>query len=349
MLQTSNYSHYSIRYCQVYLLNSLKMLQNSVSQWRKKLAHPFHFDEVQSGKNPSAKTPCAILVSTKPTANKHLPFSADHAFEPCFLPAKFEKFAESIREFSVRKNDVWILSFPQSGGNFAYNFVQRLKNSTVTSSDAILESDIFTENPPKGIEKTLDFLRINSIEKLDKAPSPRVIQSHLPPNLLPAELWTIQPKMIYITRDAKDVSVATFHALNNANQIYGTIDNYFDNFLANRTWYAPFCAHVNDFSQLKHLTNFLFVNYDDLMTKQFQGIKRICTFLDCSTDDDELEQIADLLVLFSYLLYYCGFSKCFRRVLMGASGFCLKRLRLLYFVGMVFVHIEFCCFGFISF
>lgn len=320
------------------------MLQNSISQWRKKVAHPFHFDEVQSEKTPSAKTPRMVLVSTKSTANDHLPFSTDHQFDACVLPIKFEKCAESIREFSVRKDDVWILSFPKSGGNIVHNFVQRLKNvanSFESSDGAVLECDIFKENPRECIEKTLDLLCKSSIEKLNKTPSPRVIQSHLPPNLLPVELWTIQPKIIYIARNAKDVAVETFHALKSANQFDGTISDYFDVFLANKTCYAPFCAHVNNFWQMRHLTNFLFVNFDDLMAKQFQGIKQICSFLDCSPDDDELERFAeDLLVLFSHLLFYCGFNVfgsffdrrkwfCFNETLLFAShsiGICLNFL-----------------------
>lgn len=293
--------------------DSLEMLLNSISQWRKKATHPFHFDEVASGTNPSATTAQIIFVSTKSTANDHLPFTADHQFEPCILPIKFEQFAKSIREFSVRKDDVWILSFPESGGNVVYNIVQRLSVSkTLISSDgAVLECVIFSENTGEYVGMALNRLCQNSNEKLAKTPSPRVIQSHLPSNLLPIELWTIQPKIIYIARDAKDVAVATFHAFN-ANQFDGTIENYFDAFLANKTWYAPFHAHIHDFWQLRRLPNFLFMKYDDLMAKQFQEIKRICTFLDCSADGDEVEQLADLLVLlFGYLLCFLRFSRFF--------------------------------------
>ena len=39
-------------------------------------------------------------------------------YKGTFLPKKFCKFAESIENFQVRDDDIWLCSFPRSGKNF---------------------------------------------------------------------------------------------------------------------------------------------------------------------------------------------------------------------------------------
>uniref|UniRef100_T1HI69 Sulfotransfer_1 domain-containing protein n=1 Tax=Rhodnius prolixus TaxID=13249 RepID=T1HI69_RHOPR len=49
---------------------------------------------------------------------------------------------------------------------------------------------------------------VECLPALDNMTSPRYIKSHLPPQLLPKQLWTVKPKIIYIYRNPKDVAMS---------------------------------------------------------------------------------------------------------------------------------------------
>lgn len=278
------------------------MLQNSFSQWRKKATNPFIFDEVKEEfrQTPKIKSSTAVLVSTKSTANEYLPFPSNFEFNSCFLPTKFEKYAENIRFFKVRKDDVWILSFPYSGENSIQNIIWQLKNGLNEQRESnfnghFLEKVIF-ETISDDVKKTLDSLFRNALEKLDEVSSPRIIKSHLPPHLLPIELWTIQPRIIYISRDPKDVATLMFQHLQNEDCFTGRIQEFFDLFRKDEVWYAPFHYHLINFRNMKQLDHFLSMKYEDIKENRFDEIKKICKFLNYTKTDDEVKEIANRLV-----------------------------------------------------
>ena len=49
---------------------------------------------------------------------------------------------------------------------------------------------------------------MNTFENLSR---PRTIKTHLPCQLLPDEVWVKKPKMIYCSRDPRDVAISIYH------------------------------------------------------------------------------------------------------------------------------------------
>lgn len=285
-----------------------KMIQNSISQWRKKASNPFIFEQVEASSDKKfleTESGSFLLVNTKPLANEYLPFPKDFTFETCLLPTRFEEFADNIRNFKPKKDDVWILSYPGSGTVWVQNIVWQLKQGIDRTkkpfswTDALyLEGDIFVDSPNEDAKKNLYSKFNNSLERVENEPSPRVIISHLPPNLLPVELWTIRPKIIYIARNPKDVAISMFHTLHDDFEHFsGTLEEYFDLFLDDKIWYAPFFEHITSFWQLRNEDNFLFLSYEEVVADKFKEVKRISEFLDCSNIDDELKLLIDYLPL----------------------------------------------------
>lgn len=108
------------------------------------------------------------------------------------------------------------------------------------------------------------------------------------------QLWTVQPKIIYIARNPKDVAVSYFHMDKCGTKFFrGSIEEYFDIFLENRCLFAPFHDHVLTYWQLRHMDNFLFLNYEEQLADQLGGIKKIAKFLECSYSEDEVKQLTD--------------------------------------------------------
>ncbi|XP_031637530.1 sulfotransferase 1E1-like [Contarinia nasturtii] len=193
------------------------MLQNSFPDLNVKSdINPFIFTEV---KTPIGKTPFRdrvktyLLADTKPWANLYLPHPKGYKFEPCFLRTQFKELAYEFRSFKVRKDDIWILSFPKSGTTWTENIIWQLKNGFNFSKEPLALNTGFLLEPDL-VTADIDAVQKTEFEKLNNAISPRVIKSHLPPHLLPVELWTVRPKIVYIARNPKDVAISLFHMLN---------------------------------------------------------------------------------------------------------------------------------------
>lgn len=251
---------------------------------------------------PNAEIHPKTFVTTKLSANEHLPHPKGYEFEACLLPKRFMMFAEKIRHFHVRKDDVWIISFPKTGTTWLQNIVGQLKHGmdftrepiTVTDVQQFLEWPMFEDNEDPELKKKLESLCGNVLKELDETPSPRVIKSHLPPHLLPVELWTVQPKIIYIARNPKDVAISMYHMLrNDFKDFSGTLEEFFDVFLDDNIWYSPFAANILGFWEIRHLDNILFLTYEELSADRFNGVKRISEFLECKYTDGELKQLTE--------------------------------------------------------
>jgi hypothetical protein len=78
-------------------------------------------------------------------------------------------------------------------------------------------------------------------ERIEGLLSPRCIKSHQPYYLLPKKFHEINPKMIFIRRDPKDVVVSYYHFHVAFKDFIGTLDDFVD-------------AFVNDVGKSKHET-----------------------------------------------------------------------------------------------
>lgn len=132
------------------------------------------------------------------------------------------------------------------------------------------------------------------IDELDALPSPRMIKSHLPAYLLPRQIWTVKPKLIYIIRNPKDAAVSYYHmARNNLIPNNGTMSEFLEYFRNDLVIFGPYHQHFSSYNQLQHLKHLLILTYEDLSTNTFENIKKISEFLECSYSDDQLKQLID--------------------------------------------------------
>lgn len=70
-----------------------------------------------------------VYANIEPNTRTEFPFPTDYEFLPCFLPKKYEKLCNRIKNFKVRPNDIWIVSFPKAGTTWIYNIVHQMRNN----------------------------------------------------------------------------------------------------------------------------------------------------------------------------------------------------------------------------
>ena len=108
---------------------------------------------------------------------------------------------------------------------------------------------------------------------------PRMIKTHLPVQLLPDEVWTKKPKLIYISRDPKDVVVSMFHFFNSFYKCDISLERFIDLFIEDKVINCPFKDHRENYWQIKNYPNILYLTYEDVTQKADAIIEEVASFL----------------------------------------------------------------------
>ncbi|XP_076993147.1 sulfotransferase 1B1 isoform X2 [Tamandua tetradactyla] len=143
------------------------------------------------------------------------------------------------------------------------------------------------------LEMYLPGLRTSGIEQLEKNPSPRIVKTHLPTDLLPKSFWKNNCKIIYMARNAKDVAVSFYHfdLMNNLEPFPGSWEEYLEKFMTGNVTYGSWFNHVKNWWNKKEEHPILFLYYEDMKENPKQEIKKITQFLEKNLNDEILDKI----------------------------------------------------------
>lgn len=244
-------------------------------------------------------------VKIHPTTTHRLALPSDYEFSHCFLPKKYLTFADRVLNFKIYPDDVWTVSFPKAGTTWIMNTVWQLRNNLNFSADMIeasfryIDRAVFYDSTEDN-ENDADFIAATKLvdtklSEYENLAPPRILKSHLPAYLLPKDIWSVKPKLIYVYRDAKDVALSTYHMYQNHVWLKyaGTKEDFLDAFVNDHVIYGPFYDHVRSFKQLSKLDHVLLIKYEDMIADPFAAVKKISEFLNCSYDDDQLQQLTE--------------------------------------------------------
>lgn len=82
--------------------------------------------------------------------------------------------------------------------------------------------------------------------------------------LLPRQLWTVKPRIVYVARNPKDVAVSYLHHYRMIMGYRGTKEAFLDGLLEDRVMFCPQIRHALDFWTLKEEPNVLFLTYESM-------------------------------------------------------------------------------------
>ena len=203
--------------------------------------------------------------------------------------------AEVRSKFKVRpESDIFIVTYPKSGTTWMQSILREMlySNDTPEFSKMKLTNRIpWTDSPD-------EFL----LDELDKWPSPRVFKCH---HYTPEEMDDLffkgsrKPKVIYVMRDPRDVSVSLYHhlrKLDNFSQFIqdATFDEFHKKVFRDKevALYGLWEQHIDNWLSKRDEYDILVVKYEDLIEDAAREIERVAKFLDLELPFTTFQDIA---------------------------------------------------------
>ncbi|XP_013931685.1 PREDICTED: sulfotransferase family cytosolic 1B member 1-like isoform X2 [Thamnophis sirtalis] len=198
---------------------------------------------------------------------------------------------DPIENFQARPDDLIISTYPKAGTTWMQEIV-----------DLVLNKGDLEKAHRAPTYVWIPFLEICSpppmpsgVDKLVNAPSPRVIKTHLPFQLVPKSFWENNCKIIYVARNIKDtiVSYFHFHRMNQAMPKPGNWDQFLENFLIGKIAWGSWFEHVRGWWEAKEHHPILYLFYEDIKEDPTREIQKIAHFLNFELPDPLLKEIAE--------------------------------------------------------
>lgn len=223
------------------------------------------------------------------------PLGPDWDFEGVCMPETHKQYAKLVRSFDIRPDDVFVLGFPKSGTSWLQEMVWLLCNDLnyekARKTSQMFRFPLLELASLVPIDQSISVL----LNQMDKFPSPRFFKSHLPVSMLPEKMWNVKPKIIHITRDAKDAAVSLYHHYKNLHGYLGSKEEFFNLYLEGNVYFGPLVNHINEFKQLQNESNIHFITYSDMKRDLKSVIKSTADFLQKPITTDEIHELYQYL------------------------------------------------------
>lgn len=236
--------------------------------------------------------------------------------EEAWVPLRLRKYQEvwipehtlpgqmaAQQHFKARPDDILLSSYPKSGTTW----LKALAFATMTRTQYPLSQHPLLSHNPHLFVVFLDRLFSDAqAPELEAATrSPRILNSHLPYNLLPDSIKGSEGRIIYICRDPKDVLVSRifFHGtmISKDNMERISLTKAFELFCEGICPFGSIWDHVLEFREesLRRPHKVLFLKYEEMMTEPVANVKRLAEFMGCPFSQEEekggvVEEIIEL-------------------------------------------------------
>ncbi|KAK3541657.1 hypothetical protein QTP86_034662 [Hemibagrus guttatus] len=192
------------------------------------------------------------------------------------------KYFES---FQVQDDDVIAITYPKSGTTWMQEILPLLLNG----GDFTPVLTIPNWDRVPWLEES------RAAEIADKLNAPRAFVSHMPYHLMPSSFFSSKAKVIYVSRNPKDVLVSTFHFHQMASFLHDplTFEEFADQFLAGNVFFGKWTDHVKSWRHTDVGDRILYITYEEMIQDLLGSLERMLLFLGKSLSKDALHRVTE--------------------------------------------------------
>uniref|UniRef100_A0A0E0IEI7 Sulfotransferase n=1 Tax=Oryza nivara TaxID=4536 RepID=A0A0E0IEI7_ORYNI len=214
-----------------------------------------------------------IVLASLPTREGW--WTAFVLYHGCWMTPQAATSVSLVRaQFAPRPDDVLLATYPKCGTTWLKALSFAIANRSRHPVAGAGDHPLLTTHPQDLVPFIeTPFRHLHPLSALDALPSPRLLSTHLPHQLLPPRVAELGCRIVYLCREPKDVVVSTWHFMNKVgNGFFLDLDEAFELFYDDMM--ADPAGHV------KKLAEFLRVPFTDeeVGTGVVVEVVRLCSF-----------------------------------------------------------------------
>ncbi|XP_037941829.1 sulfotransferase 1E1-like, partial [Teleopsis dalmanni] len=214
----------------------------------------------------------------------------DWSKRPCYFEKNGEKFLNEVHDMEVRDDDVWLITLPKCGTTW----MQELTWLVLNDFNFEIAKQEYLELRSPFLEFEIDLYdgEGSILKNVTKLKSPRLLKTHMPLPLLPPQVWTKKPKVIYVFRNPKDSIVSQYYHVRR----YGgasdvTPTEFAQNFINDEMSTHQHFLHVTEFYALRKEPWIYYTSYERMKSDLRSVIQDVCKFLNKNITEAQMQQM----------------------------------------------------------
>ncbi|XP_063369015.1 luciferin sulfotransferase [Cydia amplana] len=222
------------------------------------------------------------------------------------LPADYMTIGQDILDMEVLENDVWMCSYPRTGSTWCQEMVWLIGHDLDYDGAKSLQqircplvelSCIMVAGHSEWHDESVKGTSVDLVKY--RLARPRYIRSHLPWDLLPVDIQRedgqAKAKVIYTSRNPKDMVVSYYHYCTLVHGLKGTFEEFCDLFMRDRAPFGPVWNHILGFWTRRNDPNVLFIKFEEMKRDLPSVVRRTADFLGKTMTNDQVDKLCDHL------------------------------------------------------
>ncbi|XP_026322931.1 sulfotransferase 1C2 [Hyposmocoma kahamanoa] len=222
------------------------------------------------------------------------------------LPAGYMDIGQDIMDMEVLDSDVWMCSYPRTGSTWCQEMVWLIghdldyvgaKSLQQIRCPLVELSCILVDGHGQWHDEYVKGTSVDLVKY--RLPHPRYIRSHLPWELLPTSIekddGSARAKVIYTSRNPKDMVVSYYHYCKLVHALKGTFEEFCDIFMRDRAPFGPVWNHILGFWNRRNDPNLLFIKFEEMKRDLPSVIRKTAAFLGKTLTDSQVDKLCDHL------------------------------------------------------
>jgi hypothetical protein len=198
-------------------------------------------------------------------------------------PPTTRRLVDDVKKFPLHSSDVIVSAFPKSGTNWMQIMLANLYDDwgtcAITPHRRVPQLE-YASPDMEGYEVSI------------QAKSPRLMKSHLPADRMPAAWKDNRAKVVYMTRNPKDVCVSFRHQLQLPFlEFEDDWEFWVQRFVDGKTIYGPWLGHVLGWRRYSERDGVLHVTYEETRADQIGTMRKVVAFLGKPVDANRFDEV----------------------------------------------------------